>query len=293
MQNRTIIALTGGIGMTQTQTAPEPISVEDAQGGDGKRERSTINFPYQDLDSSIEIARAVHTLTGSQSELEQIAAQLNMSPKSSGLYIQISSAKVFGLVTGSQGVITLTLLGNQICDQQQEKAARVAAFLAVPLYKALYEKFRGGVLPPDQGLETAIVGLGVAQKQKERARQIFRRSAQQAGFFQFGTDRLVLPAIKAAATVPLPAGGIEDLPLDETPPDKIQRRTRDSGGGDELHPFIQGLLRELPPAKTEWPIEKRAKWLQTAANMFDMIYLENDDDNKRSINIDLKKDSAK
>src|SRR5258708_5905230 len=185
--------------MAQPQAAPEtePVSTDTQTNSDGKRERSTIAFPYQDLDSAIEIARAVHELTGSEGEMEQIAAHLGVSPKSSGFTIQIASAKVFGLVTGNQGTITLTRLGIQICDQQQEKAARVDAFLAVPLYKAIYEKFRGASLPPDTGLEAAIVSLGVAQKQRERVRQIFRRSAQQAGFFQFGTDRLVLPAIKA------------------------------------------------------------------------------------------------
>jgi hypothetical protein len=48
------------------------------------------------------------------------------------------------------------------------------------------------------------------------------------------------------------------------------------GGGGEKprHPFIEGLLRTLPDPDTEkqWPLEKRIKWLQTAANIFDLIY---------------------
>jgi hypothetical protein len=27
-----------------------------------------------------------------------------------------------------------------------------------------------------------------------------------------------------------------------------------------------------PPEKPEWPVAERAKWLQTAANIFDLIY---------------------
>ena len=168
--------------MAQPQPAPETDLTEtQTTNGDGKRERSSIAFPYQDLDNAIAVARAIHQLTGSTAEMDQIAAHLDVSPKSSGFTIQVASAKVFGLVTANQGTVSLTKLGVQICDQQQEKAARAEAFLAVPLYKAIFEKFRGASLPPDTGLEATIASLGVAQKQKERARQIFRRSAQQAG----------------------------------------------------------------------------------------------------------------
>jgi hypothetical protein len=38
------------------------------------------------------------------------------------------------------------------------------------------------------------------------------------------------------------------------------------------HPFIQGLLSALPPANTQWPVEARKKWLQTAENIFGLIY---------------------
>jgi hypothetical protein len=31
-------------------------------------------------------------------------------------------------------------------------------------------------------------------------------------------------------------------------------------------------VAELGQHQTEWPLEKRVKWLQTAANIFDLIY---------------------
>ena len=39
-----------------------------------------------------------------------------------------------------------------------------------------------------------------------------------------------------------------------------------------LHPFIQGLLDTLPAPDTNLTVEGRAKWLQAAANIFDLIY---------------------
>src|SRR5262249_53437932 len=34
----------------------------------------------------------------------------------------------------------------------------------------------------------------------------------------------------------------------------------------------QGLLKTLPEPETDWPSAGRVKWLQTAANIFDLIY---------------------
>jgi hypothetical protein len=45
-----------------------------------------------------------------------------------------------------------------------------------------------------------------------------------------------------------------------------------SGGPPDLHPFIQGLLQELPPAGEVWSEPERQLWLATAASIFRMIY---------------------
>lgn len=266
---------------TAQAQAVEEVNEDSTQSG---REMSQIVFPYQDLDEAVAIAKAIHTLSGSTAQYEQIAAQTGMSPKSSGFRTNISTAKIFGLISTSQGAATLSPLGIQICDPQQEKAARVQAFLRVPLYNAIYEKFKGASLPPTTGLEAAIAGMGVAKKQTERARQIFQRSAQQAGFFQFGNDRLVLPAIKQSAATPIATEPIEDEP-------EKKKKSKDEDE-DELNPFIKGLLTKLPKPDSEWPQDARAKWLETAANIFDLLY-KNSDDNNRVISIRLEKDSAK
>jgi hypothetical protein len=59
-----------------------------------------------------------------------------------------------------------------------------------------------------------------------------------------------------------------------------------------MHPFIKGLLRKLPKPDSEWTVESRAKWLQAAVNIFDLMYTDSDD-SRRTLSIDFKKDSAK
>jgi hypothetical protein len=57
-------------------------------------------------------------------------------------------------------------------------------------------------------------------------------------------------------------------------PDDVQKRNSGSDGNEppDLHPFVQGLLKELPKAGTPWPEEQRKLWLDIAASIFKMIY---------------------
>lgn len=49
-------------------------------------------------------------------------------------------------------------------------------------------------------------------------------------------------------------------------------------GIDGIDPLIQGLFSKLPEPETEWPLAARQKWLQTAANIFDLMYAPNQAD---------------
>ena len=132
--------------------------------------------------------------------------------------------------------------------------------MLIPLYRAIYDKYRGYTLPPEDALEKEIVTLGAPPKQAQRARIAFERSARQAGFFEQGNNRLIIPAFRD--TEP------ETVPLDESEP-----KSSGHGGGDEdRHPFIQGLLKTLPEPGTDWSIQDRVEWLQAAAQIFKIIY---------------------
>lgn len=233
-----------------------------------KRQRSSIAFPYADLQTAVDVARAVHDNVGrGECDDDQLAAWRGQSPKSSTFRIQVYASRTFGVLEGESGRHKLTATGLEIVDPMRERSARVTAFLNVPLFKAMYDAYRGGMLPPAATIEREMVKLGVSDKQKDRARVVFEKSAEQAGFFQSGRNRLVAPGIVSQpdfAAVPVHA-------LEEKMPEKSK------GGGGEpprstLHPFIQGLLDTLPEPNSDWPASDRVKWLQTAANIFDLIY---------------------
>jgi hypothetical protein len=155
-----------------------------------------------------------------------------------------------------------------IIDPNRAREAKVQAFLNVPLYREVFEKYRSDLLPPAAALEKDMEALGVAPKMKDRARRTFERSAEQAGFFEQGRARLVMPGV---AKHPHQETVVK-RPLHE--PLSAEKKPHPEGGGGELHPFIQGLLKTLPDpeSEAEWSISQRVKWLQTAAHIFDLIY---------------------
>jgi len=230
-----------------------------------KRERSTIEFPYLDLDDAIAMAKGIHEVGGSACQVDQLAAHLKQAANGGGFRLRMIVARIFKLVRYDKGEISLTELGNRICDPIQERGARVEAFLSVELYKRIYEDFRGTVLPPAAGLENAMVSLGVAQKQKDKVRQTFMRAARQAGFFEYGAERLVKPSIKD-----VPQVQTQTVDRNVTASDEISERA--NSRIRQFHPFVEGLLQQLPDAGAEWPKESRGLWLQTAANIFDLMY---------------------
>jgi hypothetical protein len=176
--------------------------------------------------------------------------------------MRLTAARMFGLLDPSSERRKLTPLGRLIVDPRQQRGGRADAFLRVPLYAAIYERNKETVLPPEKTLEAEIVGLGVAEKQKGLARQVFARSAQQAGYFEHGKDRLIRPGVAP------PEGGADPVNRNRT------GGSGEGGGGEmpPLHPLIKGLIEVLPPDGNTWTVEEAAEWLQTAASNLRYAY---------------------
>ena len=52
-----------------------------------------------------------------------------------------------------------------------------------------------------------------------------------------------------------------------------EKKKKGGSGGDFDHdPRIIGLFQKLPEPEADWPAPARLKWLQTAANIFDLLY---------------------
>jgi hypothetical protein len=197
---------------------------------------------------------------------------MKMEATGGGFRIRVSSTKTYSLINYDRGGrITLTELGTRALDPNTQRAARVEAFLKVPLYAKVYESFKGRPLPPQAGLERAIVQMGVGAKVAEKARQVMMRAAKQAGFFELSADRLTEPPLRDQERLKPP---LASAPTPPTPP---TYGGGNNGGEPPLHPLIQGLLLMLPRPPAEWSAQDRYDWLVMAQSILKNVYKKPDD----------------
>lgn len=238
---------------------------KDASADGQKRERSTIEFPYLSLDQAEEVASAIYSRCGySACEIDELAAEMQQSV--SGAFRQkTAAAKTFGLVEkDGRSSFVLSELGRAVVDEGRQRQGRAEAFLSVPLYQAIFDKYRGHSLPPPKALEREMETLGVSAKQTDKARQAFDRSAAHAGFHEAGKDRLVKPRV--------------DRTVSQSPPKPEDNSTGGGGNGSgdggppDVDPIIVGLLARLPKTGSEWPQAERKIWLDLLEGSFRLIY---------------------
>lgn len=239
----------------------EKMTATDADSK-AKRQRSSIAFPYMDLNEAVNLANAIHNNVGTGTcTVEQLAPWVHQSPTSSAFRNRLTAAKLFGVVDAERtDAIRLTEIGRLVVDAQREREGRAKAFMSVPLYSALHDKFKGSVIPPTAALDKELVALGVANTLKETARRVMERSAEQAGFFEAGRDRLVMPGFVAPAGTPAP---------------ELKQVDLGGGGGGtglNLDPLLIELLKKIPPTADGWPADKRVRWFRTFAMNVSQIY---------------------
>ena len=142
--------------------------------GARKNERSTISFPYLDLDTAVEVAKKIYERAGlGDCTIEELAAQMGQTV-SGAFRLKISTTKLFGFADSAATIgYRLSGLGERVIHSETEEEARSEAFLSVPLYTEVYEKYKGHHLPPAKALEREMVALGVAPKQSDKARRGF------------------------------------------------------------------------------------------------------------------------
>ena len=234
-------------------------------GQSAGRGRSTIAFPYLHLEGCIEIAQAVHAVGGHSCEWNQVAAQAKQSPQGGAFRQKMLSARVFGLLGYKGQHVELTPIGQRSLDPQTTKSARVQAFLNVPLFRRMYEQLEGQLLPPPTAIERQMESAGVAPKQTEKARQVFLRSARDAGFFEINPDRFVKPST-----------GNQPEQSGDTGVGEKQTAEHRTGGGESEgrlhHPLIEALLAQMPPPGTKWEQARCVMWLQAILLSLGMIY---------------------
>lgn len=248
--------------------------------------RSTVGYPYFDLNLSLEVARAVHEKGGGTCAADQLAAFLGYKSINSGTYLtRVSAAKQFGLIKSESGSISVTERAHQILSPvmpDDSINARADAFLSVQLFNEIFEKFRGGTIPSEVGLKNLLTQTyGLSQDRVGPAVRVLMESAEQAGFFIASGDksRLIKPSVKGQNGAP-----VADTESPHPEPEKQTEKQRAptlGGGGDGpagVHSAIIGLLRDLPSPGSIWPAKQKARFVKAFQATLDFIYPSDDED---------------
>lgn len=254
------------------------------------RERSTIQFPYGDLNDAVEVARTLHG-NGGAAGLPRLASDLGYKGTYNGAFREkVAASRVFGITSMERDSLNLTDLGKRILMPEHAPQARVDAFLSVPLYRKVYEKFKGYSLPPDQGLNNLLQDLGVTVKVAGKARQSLKRSAEQAGFFSNGNrSQLIVPSGTSDSRTPFRADASQArhavLTTDATAPSvgsgedsrNEKALSRSEGHNGSLDPTIQGMLDKLPRAEVlgescKWDKARLDQWAAAFVAVLQVVY---------------------
>jgi hypothetical protein len=239
----------------------EPISAGGAPSGRkaaGARVVSGTRFPVYDLGDSIAVAKLIHERGGGSASDDELAAFLKYKSPRNGAYLgRVGAAKLFGLIEGSAKQYKLTPLAQRILmpyDESQHREGLVEAFLNVPLFKGVYDEYRGKDLPPEFGMKNLLRGkFQIIPARLSNAYRVLMDSAETAGFFATrngARTHLIMPAIRAGTNARPPEGAEEPGGGGGGGGDTGGGGSDDGGGGsvsglDELRREYVAMLMEM------------------------------------------------
>lgn len=239
--------------------------MRDEQHQQSPGARSSVRFPSYALGSALQLAEAVYGQHGTECTLPQLAASVDRSPKASSFRQQVAAARTFGFFQRRAKTVELTDLGQAVNDPERRVDALVEGFLNVSLFRELYERYEGNVLPPAAGLEGVLQEMGVAPEAAPRARRMFSRSAADAGLFAAGSNRLIRPSTSTRS----PTATEAESTADDAPPTGAAVPALISGSVD---PVLSALVQGLADKDNFTDAAKRKQWFEIFKLTFEMVH---------------------
>ena len=247
-----------------------------------ERPKSGVAFPYYGLTESIEVAHAIHHGAGGAADRSQLAALLGYKSTNSGTFLtRVAAARLFGLIEPGDGNrIRVTNRGRAIVapiSPVQAAASKADAFLAVDLFRRVFDMFNGSELPEEAGLKNLFENdFGVVKTRIVPTIRIMKESADDAGFFKLGgLRRMVMPTAGSGAALASSPAPKTETPAEEPPP---RYGSGGGGGGDfgDIDPAIIGLLKRLPPGGTPLTTKRRQTLIDAFTATINFLYPEPD-----------------
>lgn len=242
------------------------------------RAKSGVRFPYHTLDDCIQVARTIHERAGGVCSVAQLATLLDYSGVRNGAFrTRMSATRMFGLIEeADEQNVKVSARGLAIVAEISESLAskaRVEAFMAVELFKKVYDRFDGTTLPGQAGLQNLLsTEYQIVTDRVAPTVRILLDSADQAGLFKTAGNRtrMTMPLTGASRTAPNPPA----TPPQSTPELTVRHGGNGGGDGPKVDPAIMGLLERLPPGGTPLSTKKRKTLIEAFTATVNFIYPE-------------------
>lgn len=247
------------------------------------RRTSPIAFPYHDLDRSVEVARTIHEKGGGSCTREQLAPWLGYKSVANGSFVtRVTAAKLFGFIEQDGNQLRTTERGRVVAAPilaRDADQAKLDAFLSVPLFKRVFDRFNGQPLPGEVGLRNLLeTEYEVVKDRVAPTVRLMLDAAEQAGFFKVAGNRsrMVLPPVEGAPAPPT-AKFVVPAPV-VSGGDGASNGERLGGGGSggpppgDIDPAFIALLRRLPESGTPLSKAKRSALVAAFTSAVDWLY---------------------
>lgn len=156
------------------------------------------DYPQASFEKCLELADAVEALGGSSS-VEVVANKLGKQPSSGGFSMIIGSTSKFNLIENRKGVLSVTERYKEIklAYTAEEKNKLLAeSFLLPPVFRSLFEKFKGRELPLAFLPKMLIREFNVDEGAASRVSSYFIEGTKQLGLMDAsGYLQIVLPSL--------------------------------------------------------------------------------------------------
>jgi hypothetical protein len=148
-----------GNGATTPLTKRSSIKTKRRASTKDKKEKKGVGgapprlFPAVSLEEAVRIPQAIKTINaGNPWPPTELAKALELGVKGEKFFYLTAASRDYGLTLGSRSTVTIELapIGRKLVyatSQEVEKQATLEAFFNVPVFKDVYEYYKGGPLP--------------------------------------------------------------------------------------------------------------------------------------------------
>ncbi len=205
--------------LAEQPSAPE--SPPRNAGARKARQRSVYLFPAYGFTTALDIARRVEESGGGTLTEETLAVSMGLSVKSSGFRLKSLAARQFQLVTKQGQTLITTPVAKAIFKPTSPEDAQRGyrqSFLSIPLFQAVFERYRGQRLPDSQTLRNVLEReFYVEHSRVQQAERTLLDSARDAQLLRHTGDGTYLMVSETASGAAEEFSEIGAGPTEDTP----------------------------------------------------------------------------